>query len=52
MACASSVRLTRAAKEPREDEARWFCIKREARRSVDSPWIARDAVWQHRKTRC
>ena len=31
MACVASVRLTGAVKEPREDKARWFCIKREVK---------------------
>ena len=48
MACVASVRLTGTVMEPREDKARWFCIesRREARRGVDSPRIARGALWQ------
>ena len=45
MACVVGVRLTGTVMEPREYKVRWFY-------SVDSPWIARDAVWQRRGTRC
>ena len=31
MACVVSARLTETVMEPREDKARWFCVRREAK---------------------
>ena len=53
-ACVARIRSTGKVMELREDKARWFCIseRQQNSRSVDSPKIARDVVWQRQETRC